>query len=130
MKQSKYVILGYNVISSNEYMTHDDQLVLQSLLVLLSTPKKSLPLRPNYGSNLKMLLFEPLSNPQYIKKLAEQYVRDAIAYERRVTLDQLQVLINYDGNSIVVLLSVIINISGARIGVYYPISESPIKETA
>ena len=126
---NQYNFLGYSVLSSS-MIGVDDQLVIQSLIVLLTTPKKSLPFRPNFGSNLKYLLFEPIGvNEEYVKTLASEYVKDAIAYERRVTLSGIEVKLDRDHNTIYVLITVRINLSGAEVSVLYPISDAPIPET-
>lgn len=126
---NQYNFLGYSVLSSS-MIGVDDQLVIQSLIVLLTTPKKSLPFRPNFGSNLKYLLFEPIGvNEEYAKTLASEYVKDAIAYERRVTLSGVEVKLDRDHNTIYVLITVRINLSGAEVSVLYPISDAPIPET-
>ena len=126
---NRYNFLGYSVLSES-LMSIDDQLVIQSLIVLLTTPKKSLPLRPNFGSNLRYLLFEPIGsvNESYLRTIANEYVRESIKYERRVSLSNVIVKIDQDRNTVNVIVTVRINLSGAEVSVLYPISDAPISE--
>lgn len=127
MAAVKYYMLGYDILT-NRSIIADEQLVIQSVLLLLSTPKRSVPLRPNFGCDLDSLLFEPMHDTEYLSRLAQEYLVEALAYERRVAFDSCSVKIDHDRNQLVVILRIIIKLTGAQVDIYYPLDQSPVSE--
>jgi phage baseplate assembly protein W len=74
-------------------MRYDDQAVIASVRNLLLTNFYERPFQPNLGSNVDKLLFEPVND--LTANILETEIRNVINnYERRVSIDMLQITSN------------------------------------
>lgn len=118
-----YNFIGYNVISDTPLIELDSK-IMQSVLVLLSTPRGSVPLRPDMGSRLKELLFEPI-NANYLGTLAKEFVVEALNYERRIRVKDVYYLPYPDRNAVMLGISFVIIRSNASLNFVYEINDAP-----
>lgn len=127
---NNYTFMGYSVITESS-LGYDDLLVIQGVLLILTTPKRSIPMRPNFGTDLKYLLFEPLGSvdDNYLNELSKTYVVDALKYERRATVVSTSTTFDHKSSTITLKIQIRINLSGAIASIIYPLSDAPIKET-
>ena len=85
-------------VTNDVALSYDEQAVIRSVRNLLLTGFYERPFRPNLGSNLNKLLFEPAD--QLTSNLIESEVRDVISnFEPRVTINSINVTITPDENS-------------------------------
>ena len=84
-----YSYLGQTVVSPITLINGSATLVLgvpsviQSILFALNTPKGSLFMRPEYGSRIHLLLFQP--NDDVLQDLGKLYIQECIREnEKRV----------------------------------------------
>jgi phage baseplate assembly protein W len=85
-------------VTNDIALSYDEQAVIRSVRNLLLTNYYEKPFQPNIGSNIDKLLFEPVNN------LTAGLIADEIKtvihnYESRVTIDNITVSPNLDGNS-------------------------------
>jgi phage baseplate assembly protein W len=71
--------------------------VVKALKNLILTNHYEKPFKPDYGSNIKKLLFE-LMTPFTAQSIAKEIEYTIKNYERRVTLKTVDVVANYDHN--------------------------------
>lgn len=91
----------------------------QSLAILLGTEVGERLMRPDYGCDLRRMLFEPLdtSAEAYVKDL----VRTAILYhEPRIRLEALKLTPNPEAGSIDMLLEYVIRTTNSRHNYVFP----------
>ena len=86
---SGYAYFGTSVISpitltaGRAQLTTGTPTVVQSILFALNTPKASLFMRPEYGSRLYLILFQP--NDDIVSDLGKLYIQECIRdNEKRV----------------------------------------------
>jgi phage baseplate assembly protein W len=85
-------------VTNDVALSYDEQAVIRSVRNLLLTGFYERPFRPNLGSNLNKLLFEPAD--QLTSNLIESEVRDVISnFEPRITVNTINVTISPDENS-------------------------------
>jgi phage baseplate assembly protein W len=87
----------------------DAQAVVRSVYNLLLTNHYERPFRPELGSNVRQLLFEPLtdSTAQTLRRCIEETITN---FEPRVEIHQVDVLPNADQNAYEVRLEFFVNI--------------------
>jgi hypothetical protein len=85
-------------VTGDLMITTGDISVIRALKNLLLTNPYEKPFNPDYGSNIRKLLFEPMTafTGATLQKEIEYTVKN---YERRVTLKNINVTPNYDNNS-------------------------------
>lgn len=88
----------------------DANAINQSLRNLINTNFYERPFRPNVGSNIRALLFEP-ADPITISNLRNMIQQTIVNYEPRVLLDYVYVTDNLDRNAYSVKIQYRINIS-------------------
>lgn len=68
--------------------------VQQSVLLILATPKRSRWWRPDFGSNVSAILFEPMDEvtEQNLKYAIVDALRDPANNEWRVAMDDVQII--------------------------------------
>jgi phage baseplate assembly protein W len=86
----------------------DDQAVIRSVRNLILTNHYERPFHPEIGSNVRRMLFEPISplTANYIQREIEDTIRN---FEPRVKLQQVVVQIEPDANYYSVIMSFYIN---------------------
>jgi phage baseplate assembly protein W len=85
-------------VTNDVALSYDEQAVIRSVRNLLLTGFYERPFRPNLGSNLNKLLFEPAD--QLTSNLIESEVRDVISnFEPRITVNTINVTLSPDENS-------------------------------
>jgi phage baseplate assembly protein W len=97
MKPRKKTFLGtgwafpptFDKAENTVQMVSDDQDIQQSLFILLSTKQGERVMLPKFGANLQALAFDVLNAATiaYAKSMIEQAI---LAYEPRITLDELE----------------------------------------
>lgn len=79
----------------------DDEKIRQSVLVILGTGRGERLMRPNFGSNLKSLLFAPLNAST--ANLAKFYVEEALStWEPRIVLEEVTVESNQTKGELII----------------------------
>lgn len=68
----------------------DDELIKNSIHVLLNTRKGSMPMNPNFGSGVYEYLFEPI-NDLTQGLIADAIEKDIAQWEPRVTVESIKV---------------------------------------
>lgn len=86
----------------------DDQAVIRSVRNLILTNHYERPFHPEIGSNVRRMLFEPISplTANYIQREIEDTIRN---FEPRVKLQEVVVQIQPDANYYSVIMSFYIN---------------------
>jgi len=86
--------------------TTQDQLK-SNLIIYFSTNKGERPLNPNYGGNLKRLLFEQLTSDT--NEIIESIIRDELAlYFPEVVLKSLEILQKIDSQQILIVMRYVV----------------------
>jgi phage baseplate assembly protein W len=110
--QNRYSDLDLNFmihpIKKDLVLSIDDQAVIRSVRNLILTNHYERPFHPEIGSNVRKLLFEPISplTANYIQREIEDTIRN---YEPRVKLQQVVVQIQPDANYYSAIISFYIN---------------------
>ena len=79
--------------------------IKNSIRNILGTPKGSLPGRPDFGSSLFQVLFQPLDH--LVKSIATNYVREALSeFEPRVVVDAVEFKSVPEFNRVVIDISI------------------------
>lgn len=106
----------------NVLMVSDEEDIRQSLRVLLSTLPGERPMNPEFGCDLRDLVFEP--NTKSLLTLIEDRIKTAIIrYEPRVTLESIKITGTDDfsnGEVIYVQLEYIIRSTNTRSNMVFP----------
>ena len=86
----------------------DDQAIIRSVRNLILTNHYERPFHPEIGSNVRRMLFEPISplTANYIQREIEDTIKN---FEPRVKLQQVVVQIESDANYYSVIISFYIN---------------------
>lgn len=86
----------------------DDQAVARAVRNLILTNHYERPFHPEIGSNVRKMLFEPISplTANYLQREIEDTIKN---YEPRVRLQQVVVQVNPDSNSYSAIISFYIN---------------------
>ena len=85
------------------YLKKDAAAVTQALKNLIQTNFMEKPFLPNYGANLRAMLFE-LADDDTEEEMAEQIMRTISAFEPRAKVVGLDVTANQDQNSVSVTI--------------------------
>jgi phage baseplate assembly protein W len=95
-------------IKKDIVLSVDDQAVIRSIRNLVLTNHYERPFHPEIGSNVRKLLFEPISplTANYIQREIEDTIRN---YEPRAKLQQVIVQIEPDANFYSAIISFYIN---------------------
>jgi phage baseplate assembly protein W len=99
--QNKYTDLDltFNIhpIKKDIVLSIDEQAVIRSVRHLILTNHYEKPFHPEIGSNVRKMLFEPVSplTANYLRREIEDTIRN---YEPRVSLEQVVVQIQPDAN--------------------------------
>lgn len=85
-------------VTNDVALSYDSQAVIRSLRNLLQTKHYDRPFNPNLGSNMELMLFEPVSS--ITASSIESEIRNTIKnYEPRVNLQDVQVVPSPDENA-------------------------------
>jgi len=89
---------GLTITSEGEVKkVYDFDSVMQSVTTILSTIKGERLMLPEFGSDLKFILFEPMDH--ITEQLIESEIKDAInRWEDRITITRVDVTSLYDRN--------------------------------
>lgn len=95
-------------ISKDVVLSIDDQAVIRSVRNLILTNHYERPFHPEIGSNVRKMLFEPISplTANYLQREIEDTIKN---YEPRVKLQQVIVQIEPDHNFYTAIISFFIN---------------------
>lgn len=102
----------------------EEEDILQSLHILLSTSRGERVMNPDYGCNLQKLVFEPLSN-SLLSEIADK-IRQAInLFEARIRFDSIDVAETEDplmksGGIVFIRVNYTILSSNTRSNIVYP----------
>lgn len=82
---------SFNKIAKNVEMVSEEEDIQESLHILLSTRPGERTMQPDYGCNLDIMLFEPLSTT--LITLVKETIRVAILYfEARIDVSRIQII--------------------------------------
>ena len=98
------ISLGINPITNDVLVTTDESAVKRALYNLIMTRKGERFFKPDLGSNVAALLFEPLDSVT-ASLLQDELEFLIVKYEPRVNLIDLTVDANYDNNGFDVAIS-------------------------
>tara|TARA_R100000458_G_C8276467_1_gene251791 strand:+ start:103 stop:513 length:411 start_codon:yes stop_codon:yes gene_type:complete len=89
------------------YLTSNEDLgsLRDCVVQLIMTPRGSRVMRPDFGTDLRSSLFEPL-NATLVENLRSQIIDTITKYEPRVIVKDLGLFPNYENNSLLVKLIV------------------------
>lgn len=97
--------LRANPITGDVSLKRDDQAVKQSVLNILLTGKGEKPFEPNFGSNIRSLLFENFD--PIVGALMDEEIRRVLRnYEPRIIVEDIDVSAAPDRNALDVSLTV------------------------
>lgn len=101
---------------------YDIDAIQNSISNILTTRLGSVPGRPNFGSNLHMIVFDQID--PITEKLAERYVRESLAkFEDRIIVSNVEVSKNEAFNRIIINISFsYVDIIGKTDSVSIPLS--------
>tara|TARA_R100000458_G_C8230467_1_gene212296 strand:+ start:94 stop:504 length:411 start_codon:yes stop_codon:yes gene_type:complete len=87
------------------YLTSNENLgsLRDCVIQLIMTPKGSRVMRPDFGTDLRTSMFEPL-NSQLVENLRTQILSAIAKYETRVIVKDLSLFPNYENNSLLIKL--------------------------
>lgn len=94
----------FRINQKTEYVNLSEN-IRQSILMICLTKKGSIVADRNFGSKLHLLLFEP--NNAVISALAYEFISQALAIEKRITIKNIETII--DNDKIIFSISYIIN---------------------
>jgi hypothetical protein len=91
-------------VTNDVALRYDDQAVISSVVNLLLTNFYERPFQPNLGSNLNQLLFE--QNDNITSNILANEIQNVLNnYERRVSIDTINITPNPDNNSFYAYIS-------------------------
>jgi len=99
-----------NPFSQDLSVLTNEKAVAQSLKNILLTEKGEIPFDPNFGSGIRTLLFEPVSEVVTIT-LKEKVLAAIKSYEPRISLKALLIKDDPDTNSYVIDISYTVTVS-------------------
>ncbi len=105
--------------SNSARMVQDEEDVLQSLRILLSTIQRERVLEPDFGLDLVHMVFEPLSvsSAALLTRKIEQAILD---YEPRIELDNVDYIQDVENGRIDITLEYTIRATNTRTNLVYP----------
>lgn len=92
-----------NEVTGDIYKKYDEAAIKQSLKNLLFTSNYERPFHPEIGSQLRKLLFEPIS-PLLQGMLEAEITNTVLNFEPRVKLLKVEVRLNPDNNLVIVII--------------------------
>jgi phage baseplate assembly protein W len=110
--QNRYVDLDLTFtkhpVKNDLVLSVDDKAVIRSVRNLILTNHYERPFHPEIGSNVRKMLFEPISplTANYLQREIEDTIRN---FEPRVRLQQVLVQTSPDSNSYSAIISFFIN---------------------
>ena len=111
--------ISFNRGSNSAQMVQDEEDVLQSLRILLSTIQRERVLEPDYGLDLVHIIFEPLSVTA--AALLTRKIENAILdYEPRIELDNVDYVQDVENGRIDITLEYTILATNTRTNLVYP----------
>lgn len=91
-----YSDVNLDLGSTSSYeLLYNEQAVVRSILNILGTNKGTRPFRRNFGASLLEILFDPLDEIT-AKRLRLRLMQDILQYEPRVTVQDVEVVPDYD----------------------------------
>ncbi|MDW3191828.1 MAG: GPW/gp25 family protein [Cytophagales bacterium] len=127
MEENNNTILGrgwgfpisFNQASHSVNLVQDEEDVLQSLRILLSTIQQERVLEPEYGLDLVHMIFEPLSvtSAALLTRKIEQAILD---FEPRIELDNVDYVQDVANGRIDITLEYTIRATNTRTNLVYP----------
>ncbi|RFS19329.1 hypothetical protein DVR12_24165 [Chitinophaga silvatica] len=111
--------LSFNT-SSELQMASEEVDIQQSIQILLSTRQGERVMQPNYGCNLDVLLFEPITTSllAYIKDMIQTAI---LYYEPRIELNNIDIsTADYLNGLILISLDYTVLITNSRYNLVYP----------
>ncbi|MFT3826064.1 MAG: GPW/gp25 family protein [Chitinophagaceae bacterium] len=113
---------AFNIHHATTNMVKEEEDIEQSLQILLSTQPGERVMHPDYGCNLRQLVFEPLSNA--LASVVKDTIRTAIIrFEPRITPEKIDIQPTYTGQNVGLLLislEYIIKTTNARSNLVFP----------
>lgn len=85
-------------LSKDIVKVSDDNAVKQSVENLLTTGKFTVPMQPERGSDVLLMLFEPMG-PDTVIELREAIIETLERYEPRININEVQVKADYDNGT-------------------------------
>ena len=95
--------------------------IKSNLINLLLTNKGERPYNPNFGSDLKKLLFEPLTDT-LTNSIKENILRSINTFIPDIIVTSMDIIPNTEGNSITAMVSYRLRISGNKDKIYIDFS--------
>ena len=110
---------AFNKDSGSIAMASDEEDILQSMQVILSTIPGERILNPDFGINTERLLFEPLDTT--LKTLMKDLInRSILEYEPRVILDQVELEPSPEEGLIAITIAFTIKATNSKNNLVYP----------
>ena len=100
-------------------MVSDEADIQSSLEILVSTALGERVMRPDYGSNLDNVIFEPMDLS--LQSYVEQLIKEAIyLHEPRITPEKVELETDPEGGEMMINIEYIISATNTRRNVVYP----------
>lgn len=80
---------------SSYELLYDEDAIRRAILNIISTRRGSRPFRRDFGSNLMEILFDPLDEIT-ARRIRTMLMNDIAAYETRVVLQEVEVLLDHE----------------------------------
>jgi Phage baseplate assembly protein W len=111
---------SFDITTGSVIMVSNEEDIAQSLQILLSTRPGERVMLPQYGCNLDVFLFEPITTTltAYVKELIQTAV---LYYEPRINLDFINVNIDQVNDGVILIsLDYTILATNSRFNLVYP----------
>ena len=100
-------------------MASDEEDIRQSLIILLSTVKGERVMQPDYGADMKDMLFEPLT-VSFAKRMSSHIERAILFYEPRIKTDDITFTANKENGMVILRIDYTIIATNNRRNIVYP----------
>lgn len=111
--------ISFSKSSRSANMVQDEEDVLQSLRILLSTVRKERVLVPRYGLDLVHMIFEPLSVTD-AALLTRKIEKAILNFEPRIELENVDYIQDTENGRIDIMIEYTIRATNTRTNLVYP----------
>lgn len=111
--------ISFNRGNNAVHMVQDEEDILQSLRILLSTIRRERVLLPKYGLDLVHMIFEPLSvtDAALLTRKIEKAILD---FEPRIDLENVDYIQDVENGRIDIMIEYTIRATNSRTNLVYP----------
>jgi len=109
-----------NSKSNQTNMISEEEDIRQSLIILLSTRPGERVMRPGFGCNLDIMLFEPLTTS--LKRQVQEMIRNSILYyEARIGVNRIDIISDNEiEGKILIKIDYLVRNTNSRFNLVYP----------